>query len=209
VKLAELLEEKHDAILQRWIDKILKTYPEDSAGFLGRERNQFRNPVGHTIRTETETLLAALLHGTDGDELTKSLDRIVRLRNVQDMSPAQAVTFVFLLKTAIREELTGALNESALLQEQLELESQIDGLALAAFDNYMECKEAIYDIRAREARMQTAMLVRQVNRLYDQNLPEVPLQTLQRANSKPDMKLDTQLDTQLDIERDQSRDTRE
>ena len=168
--LTDLLEEKRQDILHRWIEMILDTYPQDASGFLHQERDRFSNPIGHTIRKETEVLYSALLGQADSTMLAVSLDRIVRLRTVQDLSPAQAVSFVYLLKTVIREELCESLKDPKLVVELLDFESSIDGLALQAFDNYMGCKQAIYDIRAREAHRRTEKLVEQVNRIYDQRL---------------------------------------
>ncbi|MBD3258860.1 hypothetical protein GF377_10530 [candidate division GN15 bacterium] len=179
--LAKLLEEQRTEILQQWVELILRAYPQDSAGFLRKEHDQFRNPVGHTISTDAEVLLAALIDDIDDDRLTKALDEIVRIRTVQDLSPAQAISFIFLLKTTVREVLAEQITQPAVFAELLEFESRVDGLALQAFNNYMQCKEAVYEIRAREARMQTAKLVEQVNRIYDQNLPTRPERTERKA----------------------------
>lgn len=188
--LADLLREHREAILERWTDKILRTYPQDAAGFLQKENDRFRNPVGHTIKTETKVLYSALLDGIEQPDLTKSLDRIVRVRSVQDLSPSQAMAFVFLLKTSVRELLVDKLDSVSLLQELSEYESRIDGLALAAFDNFMECKQALFELRAREVRRETAMLVRQVNRIYDQQLPQMnddrPVDTSTRPGTAKD-----------------------
>ena len=172
VMLAELLERKRKEILHRWVELILSSYPKDSARFLANETDRFSNPVGHTIRTETEQLLRALLDGIDETELNTSLDRIVRIRTVQEFSPARAMSFVFLLKTTVREVLADELTQPGLVSDYLEFESRIDGLALQAFNNYMACKEAIYEIRTREARNRTAKLVEQVNRIYGKDLSE-------------------------------------
>jgi RsbRD-like negative regulator of sigma factor len=164
--LAELLRQKHDIILNKWFNLTIETYPADTSKFLKNQKDQFQNPVGHTIRTETEALFDALLDGAEPEALAKTLDNLVRIRVVQEISPAQGTAFIFLLKTAVRGELVSELSDNAVLRELLEFESKIDGLALAVFDVYVGCKEKIYEIRAREHRMRSAKLVEQVNKLY-------------------------------------------
>jgi hypothetical protein len=163
--LAALLEQKRDTILEKWLDLIIGTYSEDSSNFLKKEKDRFHNPVGHTLRQETEVLYNALINGVDTDTLAVSLDNIIKIRSVQDFLPAQAVVFVFLLKNVVREELHDELEQNHLYEQLLDFESKIDGLALAAFDNYMRCKEKIYRIGARESKMRTTKLLERVNRI--------------------------------------------
>jgi hypothetical protein len=164
--LPELLKQKHDLILNRWFDLTIETYPADTSKFLKSQKDQFQNPVGHTIRKETKALFDALLDGAEPEALAATIDSLVRIRVVQEISAAQGVAFIFLLKTAVRETLADDLSDSSLLKELLEFESQIDGLALAVFDQFVSCKEQIYEIRAREHRMRSVKLVEQVNKLY-------------------------------------------
>ncbi|MCP4684978.1 MAG: hypothetical protein GY867_05950, partial [bacterium] len=134
--------------------------------FLKNQKDQFQNPVGHTIRKETKALFDALLDGVEPEALAETIDNLVRIRAVQEISAAQATAFIFLLKTAIRGTLAKDLSDNAPLRELLEFESKIDGLALAVFDKYVSCKEKIYEIRAREHKMRSAKLMEQVNKLY-------------------------------------------
>ncbi|MCP4685258.1 MAG: hypothetical protein GY867_07395 [bacterium] len=164
--LAELLRQKHDLILDKWFNLTIETYPADTSKFLKNQKDQFQNPVGHTIRKETEALFDALLDGAEAEALAKSIENLVRIRAVQEISAAQGIAFVFLLKTAVRGELASELSDNEVLKELLEFESKIDGLALAVFDEYVGCKEKIYEIRAREHRMRSAKLVEQVNKHY-------------------------------------------
>jgi len=164
--LAELLRQKHDIILNKWLNLTIETYPADTSKFLKNQKDQFQNPVGHTIRKETKALFDALLDGAEPEALAETIDNLVRIRVVQDISAAQGVAFVFLLKSAVREGLTSELSDNNLLRELLEFESKIDGLALAVFDKYVSCKEKIYAIRAREHQMRSAKLVEQVNKHY-------------------------------------------
>ena len=94
---------------------------------------------------------------TDAGSIESSLERINKIRAVQDFKPSQAVAFVFLLKTALREELGAELYQGGMTQQLLSLESQIDGLVLIAFDNYMRCREKLFEVRCNDIKRQASI----------------------------------------------------
>jgi hypothetical protein len=173
--LQELLHRQKDGILERWLDLILESFPSDSHQFFKLESNQFSNPVGHTFREETKPLLQALIDRSPIEDLQEPLHRIVRIRAVQDCPPSDGIVFVFLLKRAIRETLSAAAAEYD--ERDLGwLDQEIDRLAMAAFDEYMKCRERIYEIRMRADKMRTAKLVERLtvaddNRATDSTTP--------------------------------------
>ncbi|MDP6180163.1 MAG: RsbRD N-terminal domain-containing protein, partial [Desulfatiglandales bacterium] len=107
MKLEKLLLQKKSAILDRWLQLILETYPADAQRFLKKQKDRFANPVRYTIAGETENLYKQLLQSVEAksESLSASLDKIFRIRAVQDFCPSQAVAFIFLLKKVIKEEL--------------------------------------------------------------------------------------------------------
>ncbi len=161
MKLEKLLLQKKSAILDRWLQLILETYPADAQRFLKKQKDRFANPVGYTIAKETENLYKQLLQSveTEKESLSASLDRIFRIRAVQDFSPSQAVAFIFLLKRVIREELESEIPENLLFDELMIIDARIDDMALLVFDIYMRCREKIYEIRANEAKNRVSGLL--------------------------------------------------
>jgi hypothetical protein len=145
-----LLETRKEVLLAAWLMRTLETYPASSRDFLTREKDPFRNPVGHTLREGLANLLDGLLGARDVVELVPQLESIVRLRAVQDFTPSEALSFLFLLKDVVREEAT-RLGE-ATVAETGSLEKRIDSLALAAFDLYMKCREEISKIQVNAAK---------------------------------------------------------
>jgi hypothetical protein len=162
--LEYFLSQKRAAILERWFQLILDTYPADTSRFLKEEKDRFANPVGYTISQETEVLYEELLHGMDFDKLSGSLDNIIRIRSVQDFSPSQAIAFTFFLKKAIREELESEIGEKGLFKELSRFESRIDQLACLAFDIYVKCREQFYRIKVNEAKAQSEGVFRLLQR---------------------------------------------
>jgi hypothetical protein len=178
--LKDSLRRDRATITGKWFERILDTYPPDAVRFLKRERDRFNNPVGYTFRHETEVLFDAILDGMESERLNASIENIVKIRAVQDFQPSQATAFVFLLKNVVREVLDVSSLAGDMLEELLELESRIDGLALAVFDAYLECRTRIYEIGARELRMSTAKLVERLSRAEEQ--PPGPVEGRDASN---------------------------
>jgi hypothetical protein len=157
MKLKTLLIENRKAILERWLTLILKTYPADAARFMKQNPNRFNNPVGHTYSEQISVLFDALVGEADSEAVKSSLEQINKIRAVQDFSASRAVAFIFFLKTAIRENLTDRLHDGHLAGELLNLESEIDGMALAAFDSFMQCREKLFEIKCRDIKRRASL----------------------------------------------------
>jgi hypothetical protein len=163
MRLEAFLAEKRSKIIKKWRDLIIATYPGDAKRFLRKEKNRFANPVGRTISEAVETLYDELLKGGDTQSVSSSLDRIIRIRAVQDLKPSQAIGFIIQLKGIIGEELRTVAQENGLSEEIQALENTIDNMALMAFDIYTQCRQKIYEIRVREVQGQVSGLLRRAN----------------------------------------------
>jgi hypothetical protein len=141
------LANQKQALLEKWLERTLATYPRQTLQFLHDEKDRFRNPVGHTLREGLATLLDEVAGEMDAARIRPALESIVRLRAVQDFTPSQAVGFVYLLREIFAEEGEGAGSPA--------MQKRIDELALLAFDLYMKCREEIFEIKARAAWRQT------------------------------------------------------
>ncbi len=127
---------EREAAARKWLEASLATYPAETSRFLLEDKDPFRNPVGQAFKEALPVLLEEVLGEMDAARIDEALGRIVKIRAVQDMTPARAVSFVFLLKPILRDPAR---------------EGHVDRLALRAFDLYMQCREKIWEIRAREA----------------------------------------------------------
>jgi hypothetical protein len=169
MKLRDLLVENRSAIVKKWHDLILRTYPEESQGFF-RKKDQFTNPVGHAIYQGLPAIYEGLLEDGDGGEVCRVIDDIIRIRAVQDFSPSQAVSFLFALKSVIKEEIGGRLFENGLSEEWAALDAKIDRLALLGFDIYTQCRQKIFDIRVDQVKKRSARLLQMAGLTYE--IPE-------------------------------------
>lgn len=155
MRIENLLEQRKSAIVKKWFDVIIHTYPDDTSKFLKAQKDPFANPVGQTFHRGLEALFDTLLKEPDRDTISSFLDPIIRIRAVQKFTPSQAVAFLFSLKQVIRKHLANELKDAPAVLELMNLESTIDELALNAFDIYMECREKLYELKANEERNRT------------------------------------------------------
>lgn len=152
MRLRNVLQEKKAAIVERWLNDTLATYGGDASRFFGQEKNRFTNPVGHALRVSTQAIFESLLEGIEADRVCRHLDDVIRIRAIQDFAPSQAVSFVFLLKRAIREELGDDIREPRLAAELSGIDGEIDQVALFAFDIYTRCREQVCELRVNEVK---------------------------------------------------------
>lgn len=161
--LKDLIIAKKTAILKRWFDMILGTYPEETSNHLRKQADPFANPISHTISKGIEGIFSTVIEGTDIESAFPFLDNIIKLRAVQDSTPSGAIAFILLLKKAIREELKDKIHEGVIYHELLALESNIDEITLLCFDLYMKCREKVYELKANEVKNMTFRLLQRAN----------------------------------------------
>ena len=157
----EYLSESRDELVTEWHESILSQYPRETARFLRQQADPFANPVGTALREELGPRYDAVVAGTGGDRIDRALDRIVRVRAVQDFRPSAALAFVIELKRVIRQRVASAGLECA--DELAALEERIDGMLLAAFDVYSRCREEIFDIRVKDVRNRSLKMMERLN----------------------------------------------
>ncbi|MDM8526551.1 RsbRD N-terminal domain-containing protein [Desulfococcaceae bacterium HSG8] len=150
--LKNALVKKKKAIIKKWFDTVVDTYPPDTSRFIKSQKDPFANPVGNTTFHGLKALFDELVNGMDYETINSFLDPIIRIRAVQDFSPSKAIGFIFLLKKIIRESLKEASSGD---EEYHMFDERIDKLGLIAFDIYVGCREKIYEIKSNEFKNRT------------------------------------------------------
>ncbi|RTZ97129.1 MAG: hypothetical protein DSY90_08210 [Deltaproteobacteria bacterium] len=152
MNLKARLEKHKDTIIDQWFDRVVKTYPADTAGFLKNKKDPFANPVRNNTLAGMNAVVTELLGNGDHDVIRKHLDPAIRIRAVQQFTPAEAVGIIFFLKPIIRNILKTKypqlFTDPKFISALWALESEIDGIGLIAFDIYVGCREKIYDLKA-------------------------------------------------------------
>jgi hypothetical protein len=172
--LADLLKTEKTTLLRKWFGYVLETYPEDASRFLKSEKNPFANPVGAAIGEGLEGIFDELLGDAPSAALVPFLDKLIRIRSVQEFSPSAAISFVFRLKPVVREVLKKEILKQQLHEELVAFESRIDRLALLAFDTYVQCREELFELRVGELRRHRDAAVRVLERTH-RSSEEIPL----------------------------------
>ncbi|MDA8173946.1 MAG: RsbRD N-terminal domain-containing protein [Nitrospiraceae bacterium] len=173
MKLTDLLAEKRQAVLDRWVEHIIAGYPQETSNFLRSQKDRFSNPVGHAIIEGTGAILdgitQALSHpGQAAPAVSGYLDSILRVRAVQGFAASSAVSFIFELKGVARSVLGSAAQGPGMNAELTAFDKEVDRLALLSFDIFMQCREKVLQLKADELERQTFRLLQQARLIKSQ-----------------------------------------
>ncbi|MCL1979613.1 MAG: RsbRD N-terminal domain-containing protein [Proteobacteria bacterium] len=174
MEVTEALARKKREILSLWIERTLDSYV--APGFFKTASDPFANPVGSNITAGLTALFDLLLAEADIQAFDKPLDQVVRIRAVQEFTPAQAVAPFLELKWVVKQVLSGDQGFEPLRGKLDVLDCQIDRMALAAFNIYSECREQLYRNRIRELKSGSSILT-------DAACPSALLRRAQRESS--------------------------
>lgn len=180
MSLSKLLQLREETVRKNWMGRIVDSYPDKTAVFLKHDRNQFTNPVGHILTSNVEIIFQKFLQEADLKEFRIPLSEIVKVRSVQNFSPSQAISFVYLLKDAIRDELQVEVRDRQSLDELLRLEDRVDELASLTFDLYMQNREQIFELRVNEIKRTSFRLLQKADLISVEADPKLP----RRKNGK-------------------------
>lgn len=168
--IGDLLREQTDTIVDRWAKAVLSSYASDAAEIFLKQQDPFANPVGNSVRNGTRGVFQAILNGMNPEELRSHLDSMVRIRAVQDFTPSQALAFVFALRPIVRDAIPQLETDPGLRGERTKLDRMIDGVALMAFEVYMECREELSALRVNEMKRQVSWVFEKLGK----EMPESP-----------------------------------
>jgi len=102
------------------------------------------------------------------EKISPLLDKILRIRAVQDFMPSGAIQFVFQLKKIARQILQAEIVEGGVTPgDMFEFDDKVDVLALAAMDVYVGCRENLYRVRVEEIKNRTSRLLHRAGIIAD------------------------------------------
>lgn len=156
-KFTLCLLENRDAIVDQWVDILLATYATDGASFFKRQKDQFANPVGHTVKVGLGELFDLLCRPETITALPAPLLHLLKIRAVQTFTVTEAVSFIYAGKELVRQRCKPAeLGEA--LKELFAFESRCDQVALLVFEEFVLDRERVHKIRLRELTSGTHIL---------------------------------------------------
>lgn len=157
--LQQLIRHRREAILNAWFGRVVDGYPDQTSRFLRTTRDPFDNPVGSALREGLAHLLDLAIDYGDVDLARTAVDRIVRIRAVQDMPPSLAVGFVADLKRVVWEQVSEPVPES----DRVWLEASVDRLLLLAFDVYASCRDDVCRVQVEAMRNRSVKVMERFN----------------------------------------------
>lgn len=127
-----------EAICDEWIARVFggSFIKRASAGLL-------EDPFFHTVRSEWGAILGILYSSQPVDESLSLPEEYIRLRAVQEISAAEAVSHIFVLKDIVRER-------HGQEKGYEDLSRRLDMLALHTFNSYVQCRDRLFQIRLKE-----------------------------------------------------------
>lgn len=166
--MQDFFQEHKAALMETWFDALLKNYSPEAARIFKREKDPFANPVGYNIHLGMEEVLDWFSQKEKETDIKVSLDKVVRILAIQDFTPAQAVSFLFILKEITKKRINNYFKSGDLMWKNwLDFDADVDNLMLMAMDIYTECREKLYQIKVDEANKRVYSLLRRANILVE------------------------------------------
>ncbi|MCF8037158.1 MAG: RsbRD N-terminal domain-containing protein [Desulfobacteraceae bacterium] len=168
----DIISARRQRWIEKWLDALMQTYPDESARFFKDTTDPFANPVGATMKKGITDLFDVVAAETyDPEAAHAALEPMIRVRAIQEFAPSQAVGFVTEIKSIIRRDAGGSKEGHPQAEKLQQIGDYADRALLAAFDIYMNCKKKVYELRARQARDSVSQLL--IKKELISELPDV------------------------------------
>lgn len=155
-------------VLEAWVEKIFSSFPLATSAFLNKRNDPFDNPVGEMTRQAGSAIYDAIAgEDTRPEDISKALERFIKLRAVQPLSVSEALAPVYAFKPILRMYLLERFILLGELEAYLAAESRLDTAALLAVDIYSQAKEALATARIKEIRARYVQLERWLQKSAD------------------------------------------
>jgi hypothetical protein len=158
--LSTLIKANKKHIIHAWRANALDVYPEDARRFFGGGRDRFGNPVGQTLAEEMSDILDAMTTTRNPESWASCLTRTLKIRAVQDMRPADALKFIFHIKTVLGGVLRDSLDNDAIQKSFADFDANVDAMALFAFEIYAKHREKVFEVRISDVKRQVSHLLK-------------------------------------------------
>lgn len=181
MRLKEILKKDKDKLAESWFDRLLESYPEATRRYFKNTNSHFSNPVGYNLMHSMSHILTELLkEEPSSDVINQELQMILRIKAVQEVLPSQAVSFIPALKQTIERHYKAEnLVKESSLNELLDFYSDLDTVALYAYDLYVESKVLLYELRLTQIKETNDLLIKA--NLLDE---ELDMSTFMRCSTK-------------------------
>ena len=159
-EIRSFVQTHREALLKQWLNQSLEMYPEQSRALMQQNLDTFSNPIPGVLAQGLDLLLGDLC-GEEGACPEKALTELGRLLGVQEMPPSECLGFLFALKPLLTKMASRkGWKEGFKTEELIEFGLWIEQRTLGLFDQYMEHRERIYQLKGDEVKQRNYMLLR-------------------------------------------------
>jgi hypothetical protein len=160
MNLVERMQEQRVAILRRWLQEVLECFPQPARAFIAGGEDRFSNPLGFTLSAGVEEIFSFVAGEKPLGEIAPALERLVKMRAIQQTRASEPLGFLFGLKRIVRDVCEVDTRADLGLEQWLALEERIDAVVRASLATYVRARETILELQVNEIRNQTYMLRR-------------------------------------------------
>ena len=156
----KISSQQQERIIDDWVQALLDSYPAEGGKFFGKGTNEFSNPVGSTFKKSIAVLFDLLIGEEEIVGGKDAVDGIVRIRAVQGFLPSQALSPFFAIKKIVKTR----LGEDGFDEK---MDKRLEQLLFLAFDQYMACRETLWQHKANSLYDRTHRLLEKNRLLVD------------------------------------------
>ncbi len=164
--LEKYFASKKVSICQRWLQLILQSQPAKDCVSVRRDKDRFNDPIGFTLERELPALYEKIVLLNDVEAAHKSLENVIKIRAVQDLTPAQVINFIFLLKETVISELMELNISPYTSREVINFNDAIEKCVLLAINIYFTCREDIHELTIAEIKAERDKAILMLDRIY-------------------------------------------
>lgn len=166
MRLIEKIESNSEFILELWFEKLISVFPETSLKYIRKHNEQFTNPIGFNLFNNLQVLLDCFLKNDNkSDNFLTSLEEVIKLRLIQDISPFEKANIYKPLREIILNKFSPALNK----EELIEIYDYFQKFEETSFNKYLEIQELIFDIKKEEIRNRYGKILDRINKRYEKD----------------------------------------
>jgi len=158
VSLSEKIRGDRTKILKQLIREVLETYPDQARPLIAVGSDRFANPLGATLSEGVEEIFEAITGDKTLEEIEQPLERMFKLKAVQEGKTNQALDFLFSLKSIIRNTCDVEGGNSAVLKEWFEIEERIDQIVMQGLQVFITSREKLLELQVAELKHRTYSL---------------------------------------------------
>ena len=147
-------------ILKKWFHEVLESYPKQSRSMIALESDRFANPMGSTLNDGVEAILSVAIGDKSFEEAELSIERLIKLKAIQEGQNGGQLDFLFSLKKLLRQHLGVDAGKVEDLREFFEIEDRIDHITKTATSIFILSREKILELQVSEIKNKTYMMRR-------------------------------------------------